>query len=223
MNTHTQSEAERVRNLLARTKRERERERARQDAINRIAAGEIASAADAEIEPTDEWFQHGPSRTYTPRQDENSTRVVRTVRRVQQPYIALLFAKDKINEDQLRVCIWYRMMRIAGGIEARVKIAQYENVVAVGEKLFGNLPRTEREALARKRYRDAERALGRSGAEFFNRSVIDDKPLLRSAKSVSKAARRRVYLRFSRLCDVLLEHCERTGVELSKVDPERDS
>lgn len=223
MGDYSKTERRRVAGILARDKAERIRERARLEAQMRVEAGDIASSADAMIEPTEEWHQHGEARPYTPRQDDKSVRVIRTVRRTQSAYVRLLYHNGRITEDQYRACLWYRIMHEAAGLEGRCKTANYSQTFGGSVPLFGYMPRHEAEAMARQAFRGAEEAVGHQIVGFFNRVVLKDQPILPSSNSVSKSVRKRAYLRFSTLCEQLVEYVEEFHSDVfGKIDLDRD-
>mgnify|MGYP001393065809 CR=1 FL=1 len=212
----------RERELVAGDRAYRAAERARKEAEERIRNGDIASSEDATIKPTPEWERQGETRSYTPRQDEGSVRVIRTVRRVEQSYVRLLHRNGKITDEQYAACLWYRRTFEEAGLVGKVGIARYDNVPTGGQKFFGHLPANARELEARRNYRGAQEAIGESVAALFNRVTLQDRPLLPSAKNMSRAMRIRAYSGYAALCDRLVEYLESIGIEVdrTKYDPE---
>lgn len=215
------AERRRVKELIERDQAARRREELRQIAQAQVESGEMRNVLDTIMEPTPEWRNHGDNMPYTPRQPEGTVRVVRTVRRVQSPQVRRIWLKGKIDEDQYRACIWYRAIHEAAGLVARCKTSKFDNMPGSGVALFGHLPATEREAAARKAYREVWIVLGDSG-RFFEAVVIDDLPVVEKASAVSKQARAKAYRRFSAACDKVLCYIEAIEVDVANISVRRD-
>src|SRR5687767_3560287 len=72
----------RVRAIIASDGAYREREEYRRQATLQVASGSFENIADTVVEPTPEWLEKGPVRSFTPRLPDGAVRTTRTVRSV---------------------------------------------------------------------------------------------------------------------------------------------
>lgn len=123
------TQRQRVEQLLAQDRADAAAERFREEARTRFECGDSASSADAVIPPTREWETKGPVESYLPRQDPNSTKIVRTVRRQQVPEARKMMADHRINFEGLQACIWYSELFEKTGLSGQIPSVDYAREV----------------------------------------------------------------------------------------------
>lgn len=211
------AETARVAGIIARDKQDRVRELDRKQADMEMAKGVFVNLSDAVIEPTPEWLAMGETKTYFPRQLDETTRVVKTVRRVVTPIVARLYRADKISEDQLRACLWYRQTHEKAGLLGRYSGSRYEDnggascgSIAISG---GHIPMTLDEAYAREQFREARNVMDSHFLRMFDAVVIDDIPMIRAAR-LARCANDRIYKHFRMITNQLVVFCEANDVDL---------
>lgn len=210
------AEQERVRDLLARDRADRERERARKEAVERVAQGDIASSADATIEPTPEWERQGDAKTYIPRQDDGSVRVVKTRRRILTPIAVRLHNNGKLTDEQFIVCLWYADQHERSGLKGRFKTSSFEGMPgSPSGGGMGQAPMAKHpgEAEARRNFREVRHGVDERTLRLFDGIVIHNLPI-RGAARFARIGNDGVTRKFAEACEVIIARCEVIGIDL---------
>lgn len=210
---------ERVFALIRRDKQDRIRDRDRKRAQLEVADGRFADLAESVEDPTPEWLEKGDVRTFIPKQPKGTTKVIRSVRRVNTPRVIQMLNEGSITGDQAVVCTWYRTQWEQAGLSGRVKsnhISLTGNTGGGGGMGQAPMALHEREAEARLAYRAARDALTPFYVKFFEAVVIHDSGVGRAAK-LAKCRYDRALKRFRETAQELVEHCERVKAIIPNV------
>lgn len=174
------AEQRRVEALLAQDRADAAAEQFRQEARTRFECGDSASSADAVIPPTREWAGKGNVESYLPRQDPNSTKIVRTVRRMQVPEARKMMLAGKIDFEGLRACIWYAELFENTGLSGSIPSVDY------GREVFsapnGRLVFTEFQIIAQENFRLVRSAIKPRWLVLLDAMVLDGLPYSKAAK-----------------------------------------
>lgn len=217
-----QAENQRVATLIDREQRYRVREQDRQLAEHELREGVFVNLSDTVVEPTEEWLQHGAVRRFTPRQPKGTVRTVSTVRRVVTPIIVRMYQADKLTEEQVRACLWYREIYEYAGMEGAF-CSSAVNLVGQtdGSKrqggAAGHIPITMEEAYSRQILRQARAIIPDQLLKFFEAIVVHD-IALRRATRFARCSNNRAPAYFRRLADLLAAFCEREKVDLKGIE-----
>jgi hypothetical protein len=183
-------EQARVKALIARDKADRMKEIERAAAEIKVREGLVVTAHETVMEPTPEWFQHGDAEAFTPELPDGTVRELKTVRRVRVPIVARLNTRGHIDADELKACLWYRMVHEHAGLQGRYSISRYQNTPPSGAVssrqagFAGHIPMTEYEAQARRYFREARQAITPHYLAFFDKVVLHDTPITRASRFV---------------------------------------
>ena len=216
-------EQQRVKALIERDKADRAREYERAAAELEVASGKIVSIRETVMEPTPEWFQHGDVQNFTPEVPDRTAIVLKTVRRVQTPIVARLNYRGHIDADELRACLWYRMVHEQAGLVGRYSISRYQNTGASTTKgtkeaaFGGHIPMTEYEAQARQYFREARAAISSKHAIFFDKVVLHDMPITRAAQYLRTKPHRALKIMKNEVRN-LAAYCDTQQISLKIVD-----
>lgn len=179
-------EANRVADILARDAEYAEAERARAAATIELADGLTVNVVDTVVPPTPEWLAKAPTRTvYVGGEkwtDRASHEPVKTVRRVVTSYPERMFLAGKLNERQLKACIWYQNQYEYSGFTGTVRTANLEPRIPTGNR--GQLPFTPAQMDAQDELNNARLVIPTRLRALFERVVISDVSLTRAAKEV---------------------------------------
>ena len=185
------AERQRVAAIIARDQRDRAREQDRKLAEIEVRGGVFVNLASTVIEPTPEWLIKGEVRSFTPKQPDDTVRVIKSVRRVLTPIVGRMWKAGKLSDEHLKSCLWYRQMHEKAGMEGRYSGSRYGDACALNvAKLTrfsgasGHIPMTIDEAYARQMSRLARTAINPSVLRFFDAIVLEDVPLRRAARFV---------------------------------------
>ena len=213
-----QDEQTRVDAMIERDKAERVREMERRRAEIEVRDGVFVNLADTVVEPTPEWIRKGDVRSYTPRQPDDTVRVVRTVRRVLTPVVARMWESGRLGDDQYRACLWYRDRFEAAGLEGRWSSSRYDPTSGGGSGGSAGAPiaRHEYEARARAEYRAARSAITGFYLRFFEAIVLHDIPISRSW-TFSRSPKHKAPARFRSAAQELAEFCRGIDVDLAEI------
>lgn len=222
----------RVAEIIAHDRLERETERRRGLAEVQARNGDFTNFAETVMPPTAEWLERAAVldedgtklsgvRTFTPKQPDGTVRVIKTVRRLENSTITRLHQRGDLSDEQLWSCRWYRQVHERAGIEGRYKTSHLSlagNVGGSGGGAQHPVAQHYGEAEARKFYREARSALTSFYLRFFEAVVIGDVPVRRAAR-FARCRESRALLRFRDAIGDLIDHLNRTGVEIL---PSRD-
>lgn len=219
-------EEARVASIIARDHAERIAEQDRKRARIEVGNGSFVNLGDTVLPPTPEWLAKGEVKPFTPQLHGEGGRTptvktVRTVRRLENSTIARLHLRGDISEEELWACRWYRQIHERAGLEGRYKTSHLSlagNVGGGGGGAQHPMAQYGQEAVDRLAYREARAALTSFYTRFFEAVVIGDVPVRRAARFARCRAERAI-LRFRDTIGDLIEHLNRTGVEIS---PARD-
>ncbi|WP_133726837.1 MULTISPECIES: hypothetical protein [unclassified Novosphingobium] len=214
------AERERVAALIERDRADRVSERDRKAAALQVSEGVTVNIADAVIEPTPEWKEQGDFRTFTPRLEQGTVRTVKAYRRVSVPMVLRLWSKGKINDDQLRACIWYREAWEQAGLIGRFKSSHISLTGNTGGSGgIGQAPMAlqQREAEARDGFRQATAAIAPVLVKMFQAIVLHDMPLARARRFI-RCRNGQEFQRFLAACQDLVAHIESNSIEIMDED-----
>jgi hypothetical protein len=175
----------RVAAMIKRDRDERAREASRQLAEIEVARGLYVNLSDSVAEPTPEWLVQGDHRPFTPRQPDDTVRVIKTVRRVTTPVVARMYIAGRLGDDHFAACMWYRERHESAGLEGRYKTNHLSLAGNVGGSGgMGQAPIAQHawEARARQEFRGARSAVEPFYLKFFEAVVIYDIPARRAAR-----------------------------------------
>ena len=211
------AEAQRVAAVIARDQADRVKEMDRKLAEIEVRGGVFINISSTVIEPTPEWLAKGEVRSFTPKQPEDTVRVIKSVRRVLTPKISRLYESGKLSQQHLEVCLWYRGRHEAAGLEGRYKSSNLSlagNVGGGGGTAQNPMALHAFEAQARQEFRDARKAMPAALLRFFDAVVLSDVPIRRAAR-FARCHHSKVTRRLTECCIPLLAWCERSGIDLS--------
>ena len=205
----------RVEALIARDRVDRSREMDRKLAEHEVAAGVFVNLSDAVLEPTPEWLGKGETRTFYPRQLDETTRVIKTVRRVVTPITTRMHRAGKLSDEQSAACDWYRDCYEAAGLDGRYKTSSLGSTGGGGTGLSCHpMARHAHEVEAREAFRKARKALPEHFLRGFDAVVLGDLPLRRAARFI-RSDNSKIYYVFSTTCNKLVVWCQTNGIELA--------
>jgi len=211
-------ERARVDRLIARDKAYHAREIERAAAEIEMDNGNTVRIGEFVIEPTEEWFQHGDHRTFTPRLEDGTVKTVKAHRRENVSIVARMHRADRITDDQFAACAWYRERWESAGLTGRVKTSHHSlsGNVGGGSGGMGQAPMAihAREAEARGEFRAARASLPAFYLRFFEAIVLDNLPLRRAAR-FAKCRDDRAQRRFRDVAQQLADFCAAQRVDLS--------
>lgn len=208
------AEAARVAGIIARDKQDRARELDRKQADMELAKGIFVNLSDAVIEPTPEWLAMGETKTYFPRQLDETTRVVKTVRRVVTPITTRMLRAGNLTDEQSAACDWYRDCYEAAGLDGRYKTSSFGDGGGGGGNGMACAPMAmhAREIEARQHFRDARAAIDDHMLRGFDAVVLGNVPLVRAARFI-RCAKHKVKIVFSSTCNQLVVWLQASGIE----------
>jgi len=215
------AEQGRVDAIIERDRADRQREIDRRVARSLVESGNYERITETVMEPTPEWLKKGDTMPFTPRQHDRTTRVFKTVRRVSTPIVLRMWKAGKLSDDHARACLWYRDRWESAGLDGRVKSSHLSlsGNTGGGSGGMGQAPMAihEREAIARREYRDARDAIAPVLLRMFEAVVLGNVPLRRTERFV-RCRNGQIKQRFIAACGDLMAHCERLGLEISGAD-----
>jgi len=214
------AERERVEALIERDRVDRIAEVDRKAAELEVSKGLTVNIGDAVIEPTPEWKAQGDFRTFTPRLEDRTVRTVKAYRRVSVPMVLRFWNKGKINDDQLRACIWYRDAWEQAGLIGRFKsshISLTGNTGGGGGMGQAPMAIQQREAEARDAFRQATAAIAPVLVKMFQSIVLHDVPLVRARRFI-RCRNGGEFHRFLAACQDLVNHIESNSIEVAEGD-----
>lgn len=214
-------ERDRVAAMIARDRADKTAEHDRKRARIEVGNGSFVNLDETVLPPTPEWLAKGEVRSFTPRLIGEGGRTptvktVRTVRRLENSTITRMHLRGELTDEQLWACRWYSQIHERAGIEGRYKTSHLSlagNVGGGGGGAQHPMAQHEREAEARLAYREARGKLTAFYVRFFEAVVIGDVPVRRAARFARCRAERAI-LRFRDTIGDLIEHLNRTGVEI---------
>jgi len=212
------AERDRVAALIERDKADRVAERDRKAAELQVSEGLTVNIGEAVIEPTPEWKAQGDFRAFTPRLEDGTVRTVKAYRRVSVPMVLRFWNKGKINDDQLRACIWYRDAWEQAGLIGRFKsshISLTGNTGGGGGMGQAPMALQQREAEARGAFRQATAAIAPVLVKMFQAIVLHDMPLARARRFI-RCRNGGEFQRFLAACQDLVAHVESNSIEVSE-------
>jgi hypothetical protein len=216
-------EQARVKAMIERDRQDRMREIERAAAEIELASGKTAYVKETVIEPTAEWFQHGDAQEVSVDTPDRTAIAMKTVRRVRTPIVARLHTKGHIGTEELKACLWYRMVHEYAGLEGRFSSSRFNDTPASasrgsGEAAFdGHIPMTEQEAMARRYFREARSRISANSVVFFDKVVLHDLPITRASRFLrTKNTKILRMLRYE--IGKLIEYCKEEDVSLQLVD-----
>lgn len=218
------AERDRVEAIIARDKADRTRERDRKAAEIKVNSGEVVYVTEMSIDPTPEWMEKGDTKTFIPRQHNGTTKLIKTVRRVQVPFVLKMLVGGKISEDQYRACSWYRERHESAGLDGRVKsshISLTGNTGGGGGGGQAPMALHAYEAEARNAVRRARAAIAPVLLKMFEAVVVHDIPLRRAARFI-RCRNSMEMQRFRVACQDLVNHLNGDGVDLTNSIGESD-
>jgi hypothetical protein len=206
----------RVEALIKRDQIDRSKERDRRLAEMEVAKGVFVNLTDTVLEPTPEWLAKGEVGTFTPKQPDDTVRVIKTVRRVSNPVVARMHAAGRLSDAQYAACRWYRARHEAAGLEGRYKSSNLSLAGNVGGGTGGGgqapMALHEFEAEARIQFRAARAKLTAFTLRFFEAVVLGDVPVSRSWR-MSRAPKHKAETRFRDEAQRLANFCDENGIE----------
>lgn len=211
-------ERKRVNGIIARDQADAAREQMRKQAEREMKGGNFEHIADTVVEPTPEWLEQGEVAPFTPRQHDGTTRIFRTVRRVQTPVIVRLHRAGKISDEQYTACAWYALTYEQAGMEGRYSSSQYSATGSVQRSVKvggfgGHMAMHATEAEAREAFRQAREAISAGALKFFESVVLHGVPIHR-AKTHIRSSTRGLLGRFQLAVNQLVVHCRDEKIEV---------
>lgn len=212
------AERDRIEVIIQRDRTDRLIEMDRQVAEVEVANGNYYNLVGSALPPTPEWLAKHETMPFTPKQADDTVRVIKTVRVVRTPIIARLWRAGKITDELARACLWYRKTFEYAGLEGRWSSSQWrgpDHISGGGGNgaVAGHVPMTLSEAEARNEYRQAVIAIDPIYRQFFDQVVIHDVSL-RDAARFAKCTNGKELPRFLVAAEDLLDHLEARGIEL---------
>lgn len=212
-----QEEEDRVAGLIKRDKKDRTRERDRKAAELEVADGRFVNLAETVVEPTPEWMTKGDTRTFIPKQPNDTTKIARSVRRVAVPTIVKLYNDGKLYEDHYHACMVYRRMYEEAGLDGRYKSNYLSLTGNTGGGTGGMsqhpMARHHDEAEARQLYRQARLVINPRFLQVFEFVVVFDLSL-RSAATKAKRDNSRIFHNFRYSCEQLVSFWQGKGIDI---------
>ena len=202
------SEAERISRLIKDDGNYRSAEQDRKRAEVEVRSGVFVNLADTVIPPTPEWLAKGETRSFTPKQPDDTVRVIKTVRRVINPIVRRMYEAGKLSDDHYAACMIYRDDWEAAGVEGRFKTSNFSlagNVGGGGGMAQHPMAQHEFEVEARRLFREARAAITPFYLRFLDKVVLDDVPLSRAWR-FAKCPRDKAESRFRLVVSELLVH-----------------
>lgn len=213
-------ERDRVRDLIKRDKADRAREASRQLAEIEVARGLYVNLSESVAEPTPEWLAQGDHRPFTPRQPDDTVRVIKTVRRVITPVVARMHVAGRLGDDHFAACMWYRERHESAGLEGRYKTNHLSLAGNVGGSGgMGQAPIAQHawEAQARFEFRGARAAIEPFYLKFFEAVVLHDIPARRAAR-FARCHHSKVRRRLSDCAEAVLRWAALNRIEIGGDD-----
>lgn len=213
------SERERVEVIIKRDRTDRLIEMDRQVAEVEVANGNYYNLVGSALPPTPEWLAKHETMPFTPKQADDTVRVIKTVRVVRTPIVARLWRAGKITDDQFRACLWYRKVHEQAGLEGRYSGMKFdkENMGGGSSRSSGgagHIPLTMEEAFARRMFRAAQEYLPSNYLVFFEKVVIDDVSLNRASR-FARCRNERAPHHFRTVAQCLAAFCDANGVDMA--------
>lgn len=211
------AEAARVDAIIARDRQDRGRELDRKQAEMELARGVFVNLSDAVIDPTPEWLAKHDTKTYFPRQLDETTRIVKTVRRVVTPITTRMLRAGKLSDEQSAACDWYRHCFEAAGLDGRYKSSRFGDAGGGGTGMScAPMAMHISEIEARKAFREARDAIDASLLRGFDAVVLHNVSLVRTARFI-RSGKNRFRPVFTKACNQLVAWCQANDIELGAV------
>jgi len=209
------AERRRVQVLIGRDKADRAVEQDRKMAEMELAEGVFVNLADTVVAPTAEWLAKHETVPFTPKQPDQTARVIRTVRAVKTPIVDRLHRRGKLTDDQRAVCDWYRDQFEAARLNGKFKSSALSLVGNVGGSMPNTMPVTsDLEMGARRAIRAARAAVTPPRLlKLLDAVVLKNLPVSR-AWHQSQCPKHNVEGRLREAVQQLVDYCERAGVDL---------
>lgn len=167
-------ETARATKLLRQTRLDAKEEAEREAAQLEIRSGVFVNVGDAVVPPTPEWLAKHETRPVTVQADGEGhhARSVKTVRRITKTPAIRAHEAGKIDERQLRACIWYRDRYEETGLDGRIAVGSFEPRIASG--LMGGVAFTDRQVEAMDDMRAVRKAMPAKYRRFFDLVILQE-------------------------------------------------
>lgn len=212
----------RVAAVIARDQIDRAKERDRKLAEIEVRGGVFVNLSSTVIEPTPEWLAKGEVRSFTPKQPDDTVRVIKSVRRVSGQVLARMRLDGRITDDQFVACLWYRKIYEQAGVAGRYKSSNLSlagNVGSGGGTGQHPMALHHFEAEARAYLRSVCQELNKRFLPVFDYVVINDFSL-RKASVHAKRDNARLLENFRSACNSVLRYMMAEAIETD--DPENE-
>jgi hypothetical protein len=175
-----------------------------------VAKGVFVNLTDTVIDPTPEWLAKGEVGSFTPKQPDDTVRVIKTVRRVSSPVVARMHAAGRLSDAQYAACRWYAERHASAALDGRYKLSNISFTSGTsGGGGDGQAPmaRFLHEAQARLEFRAARENIPAFYVKFFEAIVLHDVPIRRAVR-FARCRTEKGPFRFRECCQSLVAHLD---------------